>query len=84
VQQFADRVKNHKVSVEECENDELTMGAVLQKFFAQPQKQRLSEPAVIVDIHGIIMMWYLPGIMSLGRMVVAHPPQAPSMADLLY
>jgi hypothetical protein len=27
----------------------------------------LSEPMIIVDVHGNILVWYLPGILTTGR-----------------
>lgn len=34
-----------------------------------PNKDRMSDPGVIVDKHGIILVWYLPGILMESRQV---------------
>ena len=33
------------------------------KFFAEIQLGRLTQPTTIVDIHGRILVWYLPGLL---------------------
>ncbi|OJA15212.1 hypothetical protein AZE42_13751 [Rhizopogon vesiculosus] len=39
----------------------------LAKVFEMTKLGRISEPATIVDIHGKILVWYLPNIMSPWR-----------------
>ena len=63
------RAKNKKV-MPECNSDhDLEMDPALLKFFPQTDPKHISDPAVIIDRHGVIMVWYLPGIISLPRTV---------------
>jgi hypothetical protein len=36
----------------------------LANFFARIKLGTIREPTVIVDVHGQILIWYLPGIMT--------------------
>jgi len=59
---FADRVKA-RVDVPDTEDDEL------EKFFPQVTLGVLTYPALILDHWGRIMSWFLPDIISSGRVV---------------
>ncbi|KAI6126956.1 hypothetical protein F5141DRAFT_1060598 [Pisolithus sp. B1] len=37
------------------------------KYFPYPQWGLISDPATILDVHGRVVVWYLPGIMSPAR-----------------
>ncbi|KAI6096116.1 hypothetical protein EDD17DRAFT_1767742 [Pisolithus thermaeus] len=37
------------------------------KYFPYPQWGHISDPATILDVHGRVVVWYLPGIMSPAR-----------------
>jgi len=41
----------------------------LRKYFPTTVLGRISEPAMIVDNHGKILVWYLPNILSGSRVV---------------
>ncbi|KAI6137012.1 hypothetical protein F5141DRAFT_1059940 [Pisolithus sp. B1] len=45
------------------------------KYFQYPQWGHISDPATVLDVHGRVMLWYLPGIIPPER-VVKHslPP----------
>jgi hypothetical protein len=50
------------------DNKESKSDAQLAKFFDRENVGTIEEPAVVVDLHGRILMWYLPDI--LGAQVV--------------
>ncbi|KAI6017841.1 hypothetical protein EDC04DRAFT_2607981 [Pisolithus marmoratus] len=37
------------------------------KYFPYPQWGYISDPATFLDVHGRVLVWYLPGIMPLAR-----------------
>ncbi|KAI6023248.1 hypothetical protein BKA83DRAFT_4493390 [Pisolithus microcarpus] len=37
------------------------------KYFPYPQWGHLSDPATVLDVHGRVLVWYLPGIMPPAR-----------------
>ncbi|KAI6120115.1 hypothetical protein EDD16DRAFT_1519066 [Pisolithus croceorrhizus] len=39
------------------------------KYFQYPQWGHISDPATVLDIHGRVMLWYLPGIIPPERVV---------------
>lgn len=41
----------------------------LDKFFESCKFGLIDKPAVILDIHGVILAWYLPDIISQSRIV---------------
>lgn len=61
---FAEKVK---ITVEQ-RGETSASNASLEKYFINPKLGTLREPAIIVDLHGHIMLWLLPGILS-GRLV---------------
>jgi hypothetical protein len=65
VQRFADRVKKKRVKATDKADD------TLKKYFDQPDSMEFSEPCTFIDMHGVIMVWYLPGVLGLGRIVQA-------------
>ncbi|KAI6115787.1 hypothetical protein EV401DRAFT_1889372 [Pisolithus croceorrhizus] len=58
-----DRFAEHKRNVEDK-----------TKYFPYPQWGLISDPATILDVHGRVMVWYLPGIMSPARVVILSLP----------
>jgi hypothetical protein len=52
-----------------ADGDTSTEDANLAKYFKNPQLGDLDEPATILDRHGHIMVWYLPQIFSMYRVV---------------
>jgi hypothetical protein len=46
----------------------------LRKYFELPRLGRSDEPATIVDLHGRILVWYLPDILSIQRVVRSQNP----------
>ena len=51
------------------DGDTATEDARLAKYFENPQLGDFDEPATILDRHGRIMVWYLPFIFSMYRVV---------------
>lgn len=51
--------------------------ATLQEEFPIPHIGHLTEPAVIVDIAGRILTWYLPGLLNRERQVCIPSARAP-------
>ncbi|KAI6161114.1 hypothetical protein EDD17DRAFT_1509572 [Pisolithus thermaeus] len=41
-----------------------------RQYFPYPQWGHISDPATILDVHGRVVVWYLPGIMSPARVVI--------------
>jgi hypothetical protein len=41
--------------------------ASLKRRYPPPEKVTASEPCIVVDFHGIILTWYLPGILTDSR-----------------
>jgi hypothetical protein len=68
VTRLADRVKNTRPNVDGI-TDTSVEDARLAKYFKNPQFGDLDMPAVILDCHGRIMLWYLPRILSPYRVV---------------
>src|SRR6267154_5214802 len=48
---------------------ESTQHEKLHKYFLVSQLGKISQPTIIVDCHGKILVWYLPDIMSPQRVV---------------
>jgi hypothetical protein len=59
-------VKNARPSPD---GDTAAEDARLAKYFENPQLGDFDEPATILDRHGCIMVWYLPFIFSMYRVV---------------
>jgi hypothetical protein len=51
-------------------------------YFADPNIGKIRKPAIIVDRHGKIMMWYLPGLL-LPRQVVCSIAPVQNLSFLL-
>jgi hypothetical protein len=69
VERFASHTRGLKQGegIEKRANDELVR---LSKYFSLPdQQQDWTEPGTILDCHGRIMVWFLPGILSKRRVV---------------
>jgi hypothetical protein len=66
VARLADRVKNAHLY---ADGNTTAEDARLAKYFENPQLGNLNEPATILDCHGHIMVWYLPYIFSMYRVV---------------
>lgn len=72
VTRFADRVKNTRPRADGAA-DQLDL--LLAKFFHNPEFCLLPPlPAIVTDMHGQIMVWYLPGILSALRVVSPAQP----------
>jgi hypothetical protein len=65
VTRFADRVKNTKVH----EDREAEADLRLPLYFPQAAFGKLTTPATILDMHGRVMVWALPGILNQKRLV---------------
>jgi len=68
---FADHIKNLKVQDEACAIDELEC---LGKFYMPENGGVHTEPMVVVDRLGQILLWYLPEVLSLARLVRCKSP----------
>ena len=57
----------------------------LGKYFTNPELGYIDEPATVVDLHGNIMVWYLPDILGGKHMVISWLilPSLPP-ADLIF
>ncbi|KIK10515.1 hypothetical protein PISMIDRAFT_20326 [Pisolithus microcarpus 441] len=44
------------------------------KYFPYPWWGHISDPATVLDVHGRVLVWYLPGIMPPARVVILSPP----------
>jgi hypothetical protein len=64
VDRYADMVKCSPVQTKGSEQH-----AKLQKYFGRTKIGKIGEPATIVDCHGKILVWFLPDILSLCRIV---------------
>ena len=69
VTRFADRVKNVRPR---ADGDNSTEDTRLAKFFTNPHFGDVDEPSTILDWHGRIMVWYLPGIFPPHRVVCIY------------
>jgi hypothetical protein len=63
---FADKVKNPKVAEDGAESK---TDLSLHKYFEQMNFGDLTEPTTILDMHGRIMVWALPGMLHPNRLV---------------
>jgi hypothetical protein len=66
VERFAN--KAHAGTYIEVERLELEVNR-LKKYFQLPQIGFLDEPSTIIDKHGRILLWHLPDILSVERIV---------------
>ncbi|KAI6021332.1 hypothetical protein BKA83DRAFT_4126227 [Pisolithus microcarpus] len=44
------------------------------KYFPYHQWGHISDPATVLDVHGRVLVWYLPGIMPPARVVILSLP----------
>jgi hypothetical protein len=44
------------------------------KFFEQAHLGRMTRPTTVLDMHGKILMWYLPGLLLPHRVVRSSAP----------
>jgi hypothetical protein len=65
VSRFSDRVKNKRPRADAEPAEDLD----LAKYFVNPKLGHFEMPCTILDLHGCIMLWYLPGIYPLHRVV---------------
>jgi hypothetical protein len=65
VTRFADKVKNTRVR----EVGEAQADLTLPLYFRQANFGKLATPTTILDMHGRIMVWALPGILHPKRLV---------------
>jgi len=65
VSRLSDRVKNRRprTDADPAEDSDLA------KYFINPELGHLDEPCIVMDVHGHIILWYLPGIYALHRVV---------------
>lgn len=67
VERLADRVKNTRP--QEGDANASVEDKRLAKYFKNPQFGEFDEPATVIDRHGRIILWHLPLIISVYRMV---------------
>jgi hypothetical protein len=48
-----------------------------EKYFSGPNLGFIDKPTTLVDMHGIIFLWYLPGLLVPGRVVCSAPVISP-------
>jgi hypothetical protein len=65
VTRFADSVKNTKVDGDKEAKADLR----LPLYFRQAEFGKLTTPATILDMHGRVMVWALPGVLNSKRLV---------------
>jgi hypothetical protein len=66
VTRLAERVKNVRPR---ADGDTSAEDARLSKYFQLLELGQADMPTLVLDIHGRIMVWYLPRIFSLNRVV---------------
>jgi hypothetical protein len=66
VTRLAERVKNSRVKKDGSES---VVDQNLEKHFQQSNFGHLHHPATILDCHGHIMLWHLPGVFIKTRTV---------------
>jgi hypothetical protein len=64
----ADRLSDSVKSSVEMEGHTSSSNSRLPKYFKLPNLGRIEQPSMIVDRHGKVLVWYLPGIL-IGRLV---------------
>jgi hypothetical protein len=62
---FSEKVKNIKVKT----SGEPPAEETLDKFFEQASFGDLEEPVTIIDAHGKVLAWSLPGVLHENRLV---------------
>ena len=67
IARLADCIKSGRPK-ETTEGDE-NEDARLEKYFQNPKLGYIDKPATVVDIHGCIVLWYLPNILGLKHTV---------------
>lgn len=60
----ADRLEEKAKDTREDEGEESASNIKLWEYFEQVSLGEKEEPCVIVDCHGRILLWYLPGILK--------------------
>jgi hypothetical protein len=68
VERLADHVRTRRAAGLEP-REELMMEENLRIFFPQAEPKLSSEPSTVIDMHGNILVWYLPRILGSGRIV---------------
>jgi hypothetical protein len=63
VERFVDRVTKKRVNATDAMDD------TIKKFFGETDNLEFSEPCTFIDMHGVIMVWYLPGVLGPKRIV---------------
>jgi hypothetical protein len=66
VSRFANRVKNSRV---DASGKVSAADAKLNEYFKESSFGSLTEPTIILDMHNRIMVWALPGLLHLKRIV---------------
>lgn len=65
VTRLFDRVKNRRPRIDADPAEDRD----LEKYFHNPKLGHLDEPCIVKDIHGRILLWYLPDIYAQHRVV---------------
>jgi len=68
VTRLFDRIKNRHPTTDADPAEDRD----LQKYFLNPSLGSQDEPCVVKDVHGRILLWYLPDIYSQRRVVSFH------------
>jgi hypothetical protein len=63
---FAAHIKNYRPTASHGDDDESTR---LAKFFHNPNLGNMEDPAVVIDLQGRILVWYLPHIFHPAHVV---------------
>lgn len=66
VERLAEKVKGIKV---QQIGEESSSDILLSKYFESVQFGNIVHPAVILDLHGKIITWHLPGALTASRVV---------------
>ena len=52
-----------------CNGQQTKVEAEMEKMFHPCQREKIDDPCIIVDKEGVILLWYLPGMLSWSRQV---------------
>jgi hypothetical protein len=73
VERFLDRIKTTQIQLDNIEDEPARLEERLRKFFPESERNKLSQPTVVVDVHGRILLWYLPSILAISQVVQLRP-----------
>jgi hypothetical protein len=79
----ADRLSDVVKSSVEMGDHTSSSNSRLPKYFKLPDLGRIEQPSMIMDRHGRVLVWYLPGIL-IGRLVSPLYLDTSCCLDIIY